>query len=145
MKIAENDRDMLEYLTEACESQVYVCYQCGHEEALATFDIASDLRDYMTAEQHQGEPEIVMTGDSISTGAELIGIGLGRVAEAAILDHLEPSAPVEIDEMTPDEINQMAFEEGEPAEDGDGYSFSQEEFDLFVQRLLDRAARERKP
>lgn len=56
MKIAENDRDMLEYLTEACESQVYVCDQCGHEEALSTFDIASDLRDYMTAEQHLGEP-----------------------------------------------------------------------------------------
>ena len=37
----------------------------------------------------------------------------------------------------PDEINQMAFEEGQPAENGDGYLFSQEEFDLFVQRLLD--------
>lgn len=57
----------------------------------------------------------------------------------------EASAPVERDELTPDEINQMAFEEGQPTEDGDGYVFSQEEFDLFVQRLLDRAALERNP
>ncbi|MCY0328226.1 hypothetical protein [Pseudomonas aeruginosa] len=34
----------------------------------------------------------------------------------------------------------MAFEEGQPAEDGDGYLFSAEEFDLFVQRLLDSCA-----
>ncbi|MUH87289.1 hypothetical protein GNQ27_25165 [Pseudomonas aeruginosa] len=40
----------------------------------------------------------------------------------------------------PDEIHQMAFEEGQPAEDGDGYLFSAEEFDLFVQRLLDSCA-----
>lgn len=35
-----------------------------------------------------------------------------------------------------DEIHQMAFEEGQPAENGDGYSFTSEEFDLFVERLL---------
>ncbi|MGU1898069.1 hypothetical protein ACSEOA_02085 [Pseudomonas aeruginosa] len=40
----------------------------------------------------------------------------------------------------PDEIHQMAFEEGQPADDGDGYLFSAEEFDLFVQRLLDSCA-----
>ncbi|HBP5143732.1 hypothetical protein [Pseudomonas aeruginosa] len=57
---------------------------------------------------------------------------LARVAE---LEKQEPAgAPM------PDEIHQMAFEEGQPAEDGDGYIFSAEEFDLFVQRLLDSCA-----
>ncbi|QPZ69387.1 hypothetical protein [Pseudomonas aeruginosa] len=57
---------------------------------------------------------------------------LARVAE---LEKQEPAgAPM------PDEIHQMAFEEGQPAEDGDGYLFSAEEFDLFVQRLLDSCA-----
>lgn len=45
-----------------------------------------------------------------------------------------------VDAPGPDEIHQMAFEEGQPAEDGDGYLFSSEEFDLFVQRLLDSCA-----
>ncbi|MBI8898407.1 hypothetical protein JE005_16820 [Pseudomonas aeruginosa] len=45
-----------------------------------------------------------------------------------------------VDAPGPDEIHQMAFEEGQPAEDGDGYLFSAEEFDLFVQRLLDSCA-----
>lgn len=41
---------------------------------------------------------------------------------------------------TPDEIHQMALEEGQPAENGDGYLFCAEEFDCFVQRLLDSIA-----
>ncbi|TEC47156.1 hypothetical protein [Pseudomonas aeruginosa] len=45
-----------------------------------------------------------------------------------------------VDMPGPDEIHQMAFEEGQPADDGDGYLFSAEEFDLFVQRLLDSCA-----
>lgn len=45
-----------------------------------------------------------------------------------------------VDAPGPDEIHQMAFEEGQPADDGDGYLFSSEEFDLFVQRLLDSCA-----
>ncbi len=45
------------------------------------------------------------------------------------------------DELMPDEIHQMAFEEGQPAENGDGYCFTAEEFDLFVERLLSRASR----
>ncbi|HDY5477653.1 hypothetical protein I5F53_02960 [Pseudomonas aeruginosa] len=57
---------------------------------------------------------------------------LARVAE------LERQEPVDV--PGPDEIHQMAFEEGQPAEDGDGYLFSAEEFDLFVQRLLDSCA-----
>lgn len=59
---------------------------------------------------------------------------LARVAE------LERQEPVDVPGPGPDEIHQMAFEEGQPAEDGDGYLFSAEEFDLFVQRLLDSCA-----
>ncbi|MCO7566396.1 hypothetical protein NJI34_28430 [Pseudomonas sp. S 311-6] len=66
-------------------------------------------------------------------------------AANALSASAKPSAPVERDALSPDEINQMAFEEGQPAEGGDGYTFTQEEFDLFVQRLLDRAALEHKP
>jgi hypothetical protein len=35
-----------------------------------------------------------------------------------------------------DQIHQIAFEEGQPAENGDGYAFSAEEFDLFIERLI---------
>jgi hypothetical protein len=35
-----------------------------------------------------------------------------------------------------DVIHQMAFEEGRPADDGDGYLFTAEEFELFIERLL---------
>ncbi|EOD8990263.1 hypothetical protein ACJ5XE_005769 [Pseudomonas aeruginosa] len=59
-------------------------------------------------------------------------VALARVAE------LERQEPVDV--PGPDEIHQMAFEEGQPAEDGDGYLFSAEEFDLFVQRLLNSCA-----
>lgn len=61
-------------------------------------------------------------------------VALARVAE------LERQEPVDVPGPGPDEIHQMAFEEGQPAEDGDGYLFSAEEFDLFVQRLLDSCA-----
>lgn len=44
-------------------------------------------------------------------------------------------------QLAPDEIHQMAFEEGRPAEDGNGYAFTAEEFDLFIDRLLNKAAR----
>ncbi len=61
-------------------------------------------------------------------------VALARVAE------LERQEPVDVPGPGPDEIHQIAFEEGQPAEDGDGYLFSAEEFDLFVQRLLDSCA-----
>ncbi len=40
-----------------------------------------------------------------------------------------------------DEIMQMAFEEGQPSEDASGYYFELEEFDLFIQRLMEEVAR----
>lgn len=64
---------------------------------------------------------------------------LDRVAELeSKLAELEKQDLVDV--PGPDEIHQMAFEEGQPADDGDGYLFSAEEFDLFVQRLLDSCA-----
>ena len=40
-----------------------------------------------------------------------------------------------------DEIMQMAFEEGQPADDASGYFFELEEFDLFIERLMSEVAR----
>lgn len=40
-----------------------------------------------------------------------------------------------------DEIMQMAFEEGQPADDASGYYFELEEFDLFIERLISEVAR----
>lgn len=40
-----------------------------------------------------------------------------------------------------DEIMQMAFEEGQPADDASGYCFELEEFDLFIERLISEVAR----
>lgn len=37
---------------------------------------------------------------------------------------------------TIDEINQLAFEHGQPAENGDGYLFSQEQFDAFAESVI---------
>ncbi|KSQ05860.2 hypothetical protein APB29_29765 [Pseudomonas aeruginosa] len=61
-----------------------------------------------------------------------------RDAAQARVAELEKREPAGV--PMPDEIHQMAFEEGQPADDGDGYLFSSEEFDLFVQRLLDSCA-----
>ena len=44
-----------------------------------------------------------------------------------------------------DEIMQMAFEEGQPADDASGYCFELEEFDLFIERLMSEVARLNSP
>ncbi|HHK3860110.1 hypothetical protein [Pseudomonas aeruginosa] len=81
--------------------------------------------------------------------ARLDGLVSGRTAErdaalARVASLESKLAELEkqdlVDVPGPDEIHQMAFEEGQPADDGDGYLFSAEEFDLFVQRLLDSCA-----
>ena len=43
--------------------------------------------------------------------------------------------------LNADEIMQMAFEEGQPADDASGYYFELEEFDLFIERLMSEVAR----
>ncbi|HEH9446318.1 hypothetical protein [Pseudomonas aeruginosa] len=65
---------------------------------------------------------------------------LTRERDAALAGVAELEKQVPAGVPMPDEIHQMAFEEGQPADDGDGYLFSAEEFDLFVQRLLDSCA-----
>ncbi|RRV76595.1 hypothetical protein [Pseudomonas sp. p99-361] len=90
---ADSDRDMLEYLAEAVDTQTYVCDQCGHEEPLSTFDIASDLRDYMLAfpqapaPKPHPDPIAWMVGtafwwtkeeaerDAADTGLPIVGLG----------------------------------------------------------------------
>lgn len=90
---ADNDRDMLEYLAEAVETQTYGCDHCGHEEPLSTFDIASDLRDYMRSfpdaptPQPHPDPIAWMVGtaiwwtkeeaerDAAETGLPIVGLG----------------------------------------------------------------------
>ncbi|HBO3174878.1 TPA: hypothetical protein L4S00_002653 [Pseudomonas aeruginosa] len=71
-------------------------------------------------------------------GETLMKVAQHERIVGALRAELEKQEPVDV--PGPDEIHQMAFEEGQPAEDGDGYLFSAEEFDLFVQRLLDSCA-----
>ncbi|MFT0676808.1 hypothetical protein [Pseudomonas aeruginosa] len=85
----------------------------------------ADQRDAANARLHE-------VATACATAEQERDATLARVAE------LERQGLV--DAPGPDEIHQMAFEEGQPAEDGDGYLFSAEEFDLFVQRLLDSCA-----
>lgn len=106
---------------------------CGLEPSAPTENPSDCLAGFKVVEVDH------MPDDAIKFGAKVFKLlPSGKAGKAG-----KPRAPVERDELTPDEINQMAFEEGQPVEDGDGYAFSQEEFDLFVQRLLDRAALER--
>src|SRR5690606_34694012 len=78
-----------------------------------------------------GKPAILDALDSVScnqcTAGAPIHAWQGRTT---------PPAAAVVPEA--DEIHQMAFEEGQPAENGDGYLFTAEEFDLFVERLLAR-------
>ena len=42
-----NDRDMLNYLMQAFDSEMSVCERCHHEESTATCDSAGFLREYL--------------------------------------------------------------------------------------------------
>ena len=53
----------------------------------------------------------------------------------------EPKAQGVVQWPEADEIMQMAFEEGHPADDASGYYFELEEFDLFIERLMSEVAR----
>ncbi|WP_259467025.1 hypothetical protein [Pseudomonas aeruginosa] len=93
---------------------------------------ALNQRDVALAEVKRNKLTIAAMNEAHAKLAADLEAVQARVAE---LEKQEPAgAPM------PDEIHQMAFEEGQPAEDGDGYLFSAEEFDLFVQRLLDSCA-----
>lgn len=77
-------------------------------------------------------------GDVIRT----VDIQMQLRAELAAMK-AQPSGVVRWPEA--DEIMQMAFEEGQPSEDASGYYFDLEEFDLFIQRLIDEVARLNQP
>ncbi len=68
---------------------------------------------------------------------------LGWFANAmmAMHDHLKAQPGGVVQWPDADEIMQMAFEEGQPSEDASGYYFELEEFDLFIQRLMEEVAR----
>ncbi|HCE6978128.1 TPA: hypothetical protein NHP34_005771 [Pseudomonas aeruginosa] len=102
-----------------------------HEVATACAT-AEQERDAALVEVKRNKLTIAAMNEAHAKLAADLEAVQARVAE---LEKQEPAgAPM------PDEIHQMAFEEGQPAEDGDGYLFSAEEFDLFVQRLLDSCA-----
>ncbi|HGP1078864.1 TPA: hypothetical protein ACLF0Q_000690 [Pseudomonas aeruginosa] len=118
-------------------------------DANAIYQHCSDGETLMTVAQHERiaasrwERAMDLMGEHVARISDKLtaerDAALARVAslesKLAELEKQEPAgAPM------PDEIHQMAFEEGQPAEDGDGYIFSAEEFDLFVQRLLDSCA-----
>lgn len=91
-----------------------------------------ELSAKIAAQRDAANARLHEVATACATAEQERDAALARVAE------LERQEPVDV--PGPDEIHQMAFEEGQPAEDGDGYLFSAEEFDLFVQRLLDSCA-----
>ncbi|MBS9730160.1 hypothetical protein [Pseudomonas aeruginosa] len=102
----------------------------------------AELEGKLTDWVHEGfrlNQALAMASDAASKGDAARQAAGGMEMEIqelkAKLAEMEKQEPVDV--PGPDEIHQMAFEEGQPAEDGDGYLFSAEEFDLFVQRLLD--------
>lgn len=95
------------------------------QQMYRAFTACINERDAANARLHE-------VATACATAEQERDAALARVAE---LEKREPAGV-----PMPDEIHQMAFEEGQPADDGDGYLFSAEEFDLFVQRLLDSCA-----
>lgn len=118
---AEAEAERPEVVARVVHSNPVVLGQCGPLNA-------ND--ELMTVAQHAA---------SVARWAEMFNrVEQQRDAALARVAGLERQEPVDV--PGPDEIHQMAFEEGQPAEDGDGYLFSAEEFDLFVRRLLDSCA-----
>lgn len=120
---AEAEAERPEVVARVVHSNPIVLGQCGPLNA-------ND--ELMTVAQHAAS--VARWAEMFNRVEQERDVALARVAE------LERQEPVDVPGPGPDEIHQMAFEEGQPAEDGDGYLFSAEEFDLFVQRLLDSCA-----
>ena len=70
---------------------------------------------------------------------EVLRARLARYEDADGKPKAQPSGVVQWPGA--DEIMQMAFEEGQPSEDASGYYFELEEFDLFIQRLMEEVVR----
>ena len=81
------------------------------------------------------QQRIEMSADN----CEVLRARLAKYEDADGNPKAQPSGVVQWPEA--DEIMQMAFEEGQPSEDASGYYFELEEFDLFIQRLMEEVAR----
>ena len=77
--------------------------------------------------------------ERIDAGAKKIATYAVSLEQELAAMKAQPSRVVRWPEA--DEIMQMAFEEGQPSEDASGYYFELEEFDLFIQRLMEEVAR----
>lgn len=81
--------------------------------------------------------------DRTPLGAELAFVNMGWIGQiplyAAPVSEAKAQGVVQWPDA--DEIMQMAFEEGQPADDASGYCFELEEFDLFIERLMSEVAR----
>ena len=118
--IAEQDREI-----ERLRMQLVACGVVALANTPESAAKARDMHpDYMSAS----------CGDVIRT----VDIQMQLRAELAALK-AQPSGVVQWPDA--DEIMQMAFEEGQPGEDASGYYFELEEFDLFIQRLMEEVAR----
>lgn len=65
-----NDRDMLNYLMGAFNSEVHYCERCGHDEDTKDMDSASFLREYLAAAPAQAV--------AVPTDAELLALNVGE-------------------------------------------------------------------
>lgn len=81
--------------------------------------------------------------ERIDAGAKKIATYAVSLEQELAALKAKPSGVVRWPEA--DEIMQMAFEEGQPSEDASGYYFELEEFDLFIQRLMEEVARLNQP
>lgn len=81
--------------------------------------------------------------DRTPLGAELAFVNMGWIGQIPLYASpvSEAKARGVVQWPDADEIMQMAFEEGQPADDASGYCFELEEFDLFIERLMSEVAR----
>ncbi|MCV3851706.1 hypothetical protein [Pseudomonas aeruginosa] len=129
---AQGERDQCAPLNANDELMTVAQHAASVARWAEMFNRVEQERDAALAEVKRNKLTIAAMNEAHAKLAANLEAVQARVAE---LEKQEPAgAPM------PDEIHQMAFEEGQPAEDGDGYLFSAEEFDLFVQRLLDSCA-----
>lgn len=119
-------RNIISECATACGAAVSV--ECS-EEFMAI--LPDEIRTVMTGKSREVERLEAEIEDT------LIDWGQIRLELAAL--KAQPSGVVQWPDA--DEIMQMAFEEGQPGDDASGYYFELEEFDLFIQRLMEEVAR----
>lgn len=88
----------------------------------------TDGEPLITLESHQGYVKHLEV--TIEQQLNVLKSLRAELTESYAID-TSPQAPASLDE-----INQLAFEHGQPADNGDGYLFSQEQFDAFATVVL---------